>query len=82
MNNRKEQESRSKKRQKEVVTQRYAELHNGSFVKIIHEYKNGMFLGEVYAEHTNKPTGSIFFPKNYIKSLEEIVVNDETSKRN
>ena len=80
--NKKERSSESKKRKKEVITQRYAELHNGSFVKIIHEYANKMFVGEVYVEHTNKPTGSVYFPQSYIKTMEEIIVNDETSKRN
>ncbi len=66
------------KKKENVIIQKYAELKNGTFVKITQEYKNDMFIGDIYVEHTTKPIGSIYFPRSYIRSLEEIVINNES----
>jgi hypothetical protein len=68
-NNKKKQ-----KQQKPVFVEKYAELFNGTLVKITHEYSNGMYIGDVLSEFSEKCIGTLYFPKSYIKSFEEISV--------
>ncbi len=58
---------------KNVVMELYAELHCGTFVKVTHQ-KNGMYCGDVIVEYQEKPIGSVYFPKEYVKTFEEIPI--------
>ncbi len=58
---------------KNVVMQDYAELHCGTFVKITHK-KGDMYCGDVVKEHNDETVGSIYFPKDYVKTFEKIPV--------
>ncbi|NBP03485.1 MAG: hypothetical protein EBU90_26020 [Proteobacteria bacterium] len=58
---------------KNVVMELYAELHCGTFVKVTHQ-KNGMYCGDVVTDYQEKPIGSVYFPKEYVKTFEEIPI--------
>jgi len=62
------------KQQKPVFVEKYAELFNGTLVKITHEYSNEMYIGDILSEYSEKCIGTLYFPKSYIKSFEEIIV--------
>jgi len=59
---------------KHIFIEKYAELFNGSLVKITHEFENGMLIGDVLSEYSEKIIGSLYFPVSYVKSFEEISV--------
>lgn len=58
---------------KNVVMQKYAELHCGTFVKITHQ-KGDMYYGDVVVDYNDKTNGSIYFSKDYVKTFEEIPI--------
>lgn len=58
---------------KNVVMELYAELHCGTFVKITNQ-KGNMYCGDVITDYQEKPIGSVFFPKEYVKTFEEIPI--------
>lgn len=62
------------KQPKAIFFEKYAELFNGTLVKITHEYNNDMFIGDVLSEYSEKCIGTMYFPKSYVKSFEEISV--------
>lgn len=62
------------KQPKSVFFEKYAELLNGTLVKITHEYSNDMYIGDVLSEYSEKCIGTLYFPKSYVKSFEEISV--------
>lgn len=62
------------KNKKHIFIEKYAELFNGSLVKITHEFESGMLIGDVLSEYSEKIIGSLYFPVSYVKSFEEISV--------
>ena len=57
----------------EIVVRHYAELHDSSFVLITHESKDGQYFhGDVVMIHSDKTFGSVYFPRSYVKSFEQI----------
>lgn len=65
---------KTNKHRKPIFIEKYAELYNGSLVKITHESKDGMLTGDVLSEYSEKIIGSLYFPLSYVKSFEEISV--------
>lgn len=58
---------------KNVVMQEYAELHCGTFVRITHK-KDNMYYGNVVMEYNDESGASLYFPREYVKTFEQIPI--------